>query len=71
MSDEQSVKTEKKQSNSRRIAAIGAIATVLAIINMSTGSEAPSQPVLLLQYAALAGGLVALAGGLIMMIMRK
>jgi hypothetical protein len=50
---------------------IGAIATGLAIINLSVGSEAPSQPVLILEYAALALGVVALVGGLIMMMNQK
>jgi succinate-acetate transporter protein len=71
MSDSQSGKTEKKQSNPRKIALLGAGATVLAIINMSTGREAESQAVVILQYAALAGGLLALVGGLIMMTTQK
>jgi hypothetical protein len=36
---------------------------------MSTGIEPPSQWVIILQYAALAGGLIALVVGLIMMAM--
>jgi hypothetical protein len=60
-----------KRSNPRYIAMIGAIATGLAIINLSVGSEAPSQPVLILEYAALALGVVALVGGLIMMMNQK
>ena len=60
-----------KRSNPRYISMIGAIATVLAIINLSVGSEAPSQPVLILEYAALALGLVALVGGLVMMMNQK
>jgi hypothetical protein len=71
MSDNQSGKTEKKRSTPSYIAMIGAIATSLAIINMSVGSEAQSQPVLILEYAALALGLFALVGGLIMMTMQK
>jgi hypothetical protein len=65
MGDNQSGKTEKKRSNiGRRIALIGGGATVLAIMNiMSGGSEAQSQPILILEYAALAGGLFALIGG--------
>ena len=44
------------------------VATALAVFNMTTnGSEAPSQAVMILQYAGLAGGLLALIGGLIMM----
>jgi succinate-acetate transporter protein len=70
MGDNQSGKTEKKRSNiGRRIALIGGGATVLAIMNiMSGGSEAQSQPILILEYAAFAGGLFALIAGLIMML---
>jgi hypothetical protein len=71
MSDNQSGKTEKKQSNPRKIALLGAMATVLAVINMSVGSEAQPLPVVILQDVALALGLLALVGGLIMMMMQK
>ena len=72
MSGNQSGKVGKKQSNPRRIALIGAGATALAVVNMMTnGPEAPSQGVVILQYAALAGGLFALVGGLIMMAMAQ
>ena len=47
----------------RNIALIGAAATALVIINMLTGIEPPSQ----MQCIALAGALVTLASGLIMM----
>jgi hypothetical protein len=57
----------KKPTNPRRIALLGAVATILSIINMSSGGEAPSQAVTILQYAALAGGVLALIGGLVMM----
>jgi hypothetical protein len=71
MSDNRSGKTEKKRSTPGYIAMIGAIGTGLAITNMmSSGSEAQSQPVLILEYAALALGLVALVGGLIMMMQK-
>jgi hypothetical protein len=60
-----------KRSNPRYISMIGAIATGLAIINLSVGSEAPSQPVLILEHTALALGLVALVGGLVMMMNQK
>jgi hypothetical protein len=71
MSDNQSGKTEKKRSTASYIAMIGAIGTGLAITNMmSNGSEAQSQPVLILEYAALALGLFALVGGLIMMMQK-
>jgi hypothetical protein len=71
MGDDQSGKPGKKPSTPRRIALLGAVATVLAIINMSTGSEAPAQAVAILQYVALGLGLFALVGGLIMMMAQK
>jgi hypothetical protein len=71
MTDGQTGKTEKKRSTPGYIATIGAGATALAIINMSVGKEAQSQPVVILQYAALALGLFALVGGLIMMMTQK
>lgn len=71
MSRDQSDQAAKKKSNPRTIALLGAGASVLAIINMSTGIEAPSTAVLVLQCAALAGGLLALIGGLAMVIMQK
>jgi hypothetical protein len=71
MTDGQTGKTEKKRSTPGYIATVGAGATALAIINMSVGKEAQSQPVLILQYAALALGLFALVGGLIMMMTQK
>ncbi len=70
MSQNQAGKAAKKQSNPHKIALMGAGATALAVFNMMTnGAEAPSQAVMILQYAALAGGLIALVGGLIMMAM--
>jgi hypothetical protein len=70
MSDDQSSK--KKPFNPRRIVLLGAGATVLAIINMATGnSEAQPLAVVILQDAALALGLLALVGGLIMMLTQK
>jgi hypothetical protein len=73
MSDNQSGKTEKKQSNPRKIALLGAVATALAVINMSIGNEAQPLPVVILQDVALALalGLLALVGGLIMMMMMQ
>ena len=73
MAEDQSRKTEKKRSTPGYIATMGAGATVLAIINMSVGNgnEAPSQAVLILEYAALALGVFALVGGLIMMLAQK
>jgi hypothetical protein len=70
MSDNLSSETEKKRSTPRYIAVLGVVGTVLAIVNMS-GREAQSQPVLILEYAALALGLIALGGGLIVMMTRK
>ena len=71
MSKKQNGKTANKTAqkpNPGKIALIGAGATALAVVNMmSNGPEAPSQRVMILQYAALAGGLLALVGGLIMM----
>ncbi len=70
MGGDQSGKTEKK-SPARRIALLGAMATVLAIINMSMRGEAQPLLVVILQDVALGLGLLALVGGLIMMMMRK
>jgi hypothetical protein len=66
MTDSQSSIPEKKRPGPR-IALIGAIATALAVLNMWMDSEAQSMPVLILEYAALALGLFALVGGLVMM----
>jgi hypothetical protein len=72
MSDNQSGKTEKKRSTPRYIATVGAVATMLGVFNlMSNGSEAQSQPVLVLEYVALTLGLFALVGGLTMMMTQK
>lgn len=72
MRDNQSSKGEPKKANPSKIALIGAGATALAVFNIATnGSEAPSQAVMILQYAGLAGGLFALIGGLIMMAAAK
>jgi len=53
------------------MALIGGGATALAVINMSTGSEAQSTPVLILENLGLAGGLLGLVGGLIMMMTKR
>jgi len=67
MSGSQDGNTKRTRSTPGYIATIGAIGTALAIVNiMSNGSEAQSQPVLILEYAALALGVFALVGGLIM-----
>ena len=68
MSDEQK---RKDYSPASKVLLVGAAATVLSLINMSAGGEAPSTAVRFLEYAFLTGGLVALAGGLIMMMSRK
>ena len=72
MNGNQSGKTERK-SPARRIALLGAVATALAVINMSIGNEAQPLPVVILQDVALALalGLLALVGGLIMMMMMQ
>ena len=69
MRDNQAGKSGNTPSG-RRMALIGGGATVLAVINMSTGSEAQSTPVLILEYLALAGGLIGLLGGLVIMTRR-
>ena len=70
MSDNQSDKANKKLGTARYIALLGAGATTLAVLNIMTNeAEAASPPVVILEYAALAGGLFALVGGLIMMVM--
>ena len=67
MADNQNSKPKKQPMNPGTLVLLGAAAVVLAIINMSTGSEAPRQAVAILQYVFLACGLVGLVGGLIMM----
>lgn len=73
MSDNQSQsgKSAAKKSSPVKIALIGAGATVLALINLVPGGEAPSQAVMLLQYVLLGAGLIALAGGFIVMAGQK
>jgi len=61
----------EQTSNPGKIALIGAAATVLALINMSAGGEAPSSAVRMLEYLFLAGGLIGLAGELFMMMTQK
>ncbi len=56
MSDSQSGNTGRTRSTPRTIALMGAGATVLAIINMSTGAEAASQPVVSCNMPALPAG---------------
>jgi len=75
MSDIESSTSESSQSPPKRqggrIALLGATATALAILNMSTGTEAQSTPVLILEYGALALGLLALIGGLMMTLLQR
>lgn len=66
MTEQQPGKSAKKPSSPGRIALMGAVATGLAVFNMMGGGETPSQGVMILQYVLLAGGLIALAGGLVM-----
>jgi len=56
-----------KRAVARKIMLLGAIATALGVINLMTnGAEAQPLAVMILEYAALAAGLFALVGGLIM-----
>ena len=71
MADNQSGKPEKKPTNPGRIALIGAVATGLALFNMATNTEAPSQAVMIMQWFFLALGLIGLGGGLIMLMSQK
>jgi len=71
MTDNPQSKQPKQTSNPGKIALMGAAATVLALINMSAGSEAPSTAVRVLEYVFLAGGLSGFVGGLIMMMTQK
>jgi hypothetical protein len=70
MTDNQTSMPQKKRPGPR-IALIGAVATALAVFNMWGDSEAPSLPLLVLEYIGLALGLFALVGGLIMMATQK
>jgi hypothetical protein len=67
MGDNQTGRPKKQPMSPGTMALLGAGTVVLAIIDMSTGSEAPRQAVAILQYAFLACGLMALVGGLVMM----
>jgi hypothetical protein len=72
MSENQSAKTTAKRLPSPgQFAIFGAIATALAVFNMSGESEAQPLTVVILEWTGLALGLIALAGGLIMMTARK
>jgi len=71
MSDAQGGKKQLKYSNPSKIVLMGAAATVLALINLSAGGEAPSTAVRFLEYAFLTAGLVGLGGGLILMMRQK
>jgi len=71
MSDNQNRKPELKYSPAGKVVLVGAAATVLALINMSAGGEASSAAVRYLEYAFLTAGLIALGGGLVMMLTQK
>jgi hypothetical protein len=64
--------TPAKKSSPGRIVLMGAVATGLAVFNMATnGPEAPSQALVILDWFFLACGVVALGGGLVMMLQGK
>jgi len=72
MSDDRGGKKQPTYSNTSKILLLGAAATVLALINMSAGSEAQSMPLRILEYIFLACGLIGLIGGhIVMMTQRK
>jgi hypothetical protein len=71
MSQQQNGAAPRKQARGGRIVVIGAIATGLALFNLFAGGEADSPAVMLLQYAFLAAGLIALAGGFVVMASEK
>ncbi len=58
---------QNRKVEPRTIALVGAAATALVIVNMSTGTEPPSQRVIVVQCIALAGALLTLVAGLTMM----
>lgn len=63
---------KKTKSSSGNLVKIGGIGTALSIINIATnGAEAQALLVVILQYAGLALGLLALVGGIIMKISQK
>jgi len=70
MSDIEGSKSPPKRQGGR-ITLLGAGATALAVLNISMGTEAPSTPVLILEYGALSLGLLALIGGLIMTLLQR
>ena len=70
MSEDQASKSAASKTNPTKIVLLGAVATALALFNLMSGGEAPSFAVRVLEYAFLAAGLIALAGGLIMMAIR-
>ncbi len=69
MGDNQTGKAKKQPMKPGTMVLLGAVTVALGIINMSSDSEAPSQALAIVQYALLAGGVVSLAGGLILMFM--
>jgi len=71
MNDDQGGKKQLTYSPAGKVVLIGAAATVLALINMSAGGAASAAAVRFLEYAFLTAGLIALGGGLIMMMTQK
>ena len=71
MRQQQNGSVPKKQTSGGKVALIGAAGTAIAMFNMLPGGEAPSAPVLVLQYILLAAGLIGFVGGLIMMAAQK
>lgn len=70
MTDIETSKAPAKRHGGR-IALIGAAATALAVLNIASDTEAQSTAVLILEYGALALGLFALIGGLIMTLLQR
>jgi hypothetical protein len=69
MNQDPTAKSSAKKTNPTKIVLLGAVATALALFNMG-GGEAPSFAVRVLEYVFLACGLIALAGGLLLLATR-
>ncbi|HZT26448.1 MAG TPA: hypothetical protein VFA57_12150 [Pseudolabrys sp.] len=70
MNQDPTAKSSAKKTNPTKIVLLGAVATALALFNMMGGGEAPSFAVRVLEYVFLACGLIALAGGLLLLATR-
>ncbi len=76
MADQQAAKIDQRKSY-RYIVYLGAVGTVFGVVNlllraqMISEGQSQSSFIMLLSYAALAAGLFALIGGLIMLLARK